>query len=160
MNLLDSMIKGNSGSNMKKIVIKNALLLFLVAVVIVSGYSMVFSRNKICIVADESTFSDFYIENNVVGVHCIVTLYNSYSSDMKVGLTAFMQKDVESGLLKEARLPGINRDDSLSYFILKANSTSTFHVVFTGKYNGNNQKADRMLPEIVIETHSEWTGRE
>lgn len=136
------------------------MLLFLVAVVIVSGYSMVFSRNKICIVADESTFSDFYIENNVVGVHCIVTLYNSYSSDMKVGLTAFMQKDVESGLLKEARLPGINRDDSLSYFILKANSTSTFHVGFTGKYDGNNQKADRMLPEIVIETHSEWTGRE
>ena len=140
---------------MKKTINKILLLPFLVLLVTFTGCFNLYSKEEVSIVIDESFFSDFNVTDNVVGVNCIVTLKNSHSRDIKVRLTAIMQKDVKLGLLKNARLPGHNRDDSLGYFILKASSTSTFDVVFMGDYNGNYQKTDRMLPEIAIDIYDD-----
>lgn len=64
-------------------------------------------------------------------------------------------EDKHCSLLKESTLTGYSVQNNTDCFIL-SEGKNNIDVVFIGEYGGNNQKANRLLPDILItEVHDE-----
>ena len=92
----------------------------------------------------------FDIEKDKVNVNCHISLVNEFREEKKVTLSAFLPEDVKGGLLKEKEMKALDENGAEMVFILRANETTDFDVVFVGEFGGTNQKHDRNLPEIKI----------
>ena len=108
------------------------------------------TTDKIYIDKEKSYFSGFEVENDQVFIKCHITLTNTFETEKMVNLSAKLPEDVTSGLLKNEEVHVLNEDGLENVFILPANASKTFDVVFVGEYAGTNQKNDRNLPEINI----------
>ena len=106
-------------------------------------------KRKISIDGKESFYSSFKIENNKVYIYCDVLIKNPNKDGAKISLSGIFDNDAKNGLLKESLLTGYASDFETTEFNLK-NGDNRIKVVFIGEYAGNNQKYDRLLPEIKI----------
>ena len=98
---------------------------------------------------EKSFFSDFKIENNKVYIYCTLFIENKSDTEKVISLKASFEKDVETGLLKEALVSGYSLDESTQEFQLKKGENQ-LDVVFVGEYAGVDKKNDRLLPDIEI----------
>ena len=98
---------------------------------------------------EKSFFSDFKIENNKVYIYCTLFIENKSDTEKVISLKASFEKDVETGLLKEALVSGYSLDESTQEFQLKKGENQ-LDVVFVGEYAGVDKKHDRLLPDIEI----------
>lgn len=99
-------------------------------------------NDSINIVEEESFYSDFYVENDVVYINCTLTV--EATKDQSVCFVGDFADEAEIGLLKEKSL------ETTSFNIQKGKQT--IDVTFIGSFGGNNKKADRKLPDISIAT--------
>ena len=105
-----------------------------------------------CIQLDEalSYFDSYTIEDDVVSIKCALRLNNSGEA-CRVRIKGFFPNDVGK-LLTDSPLDGYPVDSHAEDCVFNIQrGTSTVFVVFRGSYAGSPQKADRLLPEIVIE---------
>lgn len=133
----------------RKIIIILWIFIFLVGAVTI--FNILYNKQYVEIDKQESFFSDFSIIKNNVDINCYITIKSTYSKDIKVKLTANMEDDFNSGLLKKAELLGINKANGEKLFQIPAKTTKSFDVVFSGEFGGNDKKINRLLPNIVVE---------
>lgn len=98
---------------------------------------------------EESFYSTFKIENSKVYIYCNVLIKNPNKNGVKIELAGMFNNDFKNGLLKDPLLNGYSADCETSTFELEEGD-NRIDVVFIGDYAGNNQKYDRMLPDIRI----------
>lgn len=109
-----------------------------------------FDVPSISLVKSESYFSDFNVKNQKVYLDCYITLKNISNTEKTVKLTASFPDDVNTGLLKESILPGLNKNNKESKFIIHPNSQKSFNVTFVGDFAGTIQRHERLLPKVNI----------
>ena len=126
------------------------LILLLIGVSLLMILALCNATDKIYVDKEKSYFSDFEVENDQVFIKCHITLTNTFETEKMVNLSAKLPEDVTIGLLKNEEVHVLNEDGLENVFILPANASKTFDVVFVGEYAGTNQKNDRNLPEINI----------
>ena len=100
-------------------------------------------NSDISIVEDESFYSDFYVEDNVVYINCTLTV--NAQKDQTISFVADFKDEKKDGLLKEISL------ETLPFNIKKGKQS--IDVTFVGNFGGNNKKANRELPNINIVKH-------
>lgn len=98
---------------------------------------------------EDSFFSDFKVEDDKVYIYCTLFIENQSDIEKNVVLKASLDNDAKNGLLKEAVIDGYSVDRSTKTFKLKAGENQ-IDVVFIGDYAGNEEKIDRLLPDIEI----------
>lgn len=98
---------------------------------------------------EDSFFSDFKVEDDKVYIYCTLFIENQSDVEKNVVLKASLDNDAKNGLLKEAVIDGYSVDGSTKTFKLKAGENQ-IDVVFIGDYAGNEEKIDRLLPDIEI----------
>ena len=98
---------------------------------------------------EDSFFSDFKVEEDKVYIYCTLFIENQSDIEKNVVLKASLDNDAKNGLLKEAVIDGYSVDGSTKTFKLKAGENQ-IDVVFIGDYAGNEEKIDRLLPDIEI----------
>lgn len=98
-----------------------------------------------------SGIMDFYIEDETVHIVAGITIRNHTDSPQRFKLTGKSDVDYESGLITSPTLFGYNEDLSTDEFMINSKETATFTVIFTGQHGHNNQKADRLIPEISLQ---------
>ena len=98
---------------------------------------------------EDSFFSDFKVEDDKVYIYCTLFIENQSDIEKNVVLKASLDNDAKNGLLKEAVIDGYSVDRSTKTFKLKAGENQ-IDVVFNGDYAGNEEKIDRLLPDIEI----------
>ena len=108
-------------------------------------------KNELSIDDKESFYSDFKIENNKVYIYCNLLIKNPNNDDTKIALSGVFENDVKNGLLKKSPLNGYASDCETTEFKLEKGD-NWIEVIFIGDYAGKNQKYDRLLPEIIINT--------
>ena len=97
--------------------------------------------------SEESFFNGFYIRDGKVYFDCYVTFVNRSSQEKSFTVWAVSPQDQKSGLLLNEKMKLNNMVPSLT---LCANETRQFHLIFVGEHGDNNQKVNRLLPEIVL----------
>ena len=99
---------------------------------------------------DLSFFRTFTVEGNKVRIYCRVVLVNGTGKNARVELMGSFPEDKAGGLLLKEELRACdaeNQSDSL--FIVPPGRTS-YEIVFIGEKGTGDQKAHKLLPEIVI----------
>ena len=102
---------------------------------------------EICI--EKSSMINFYEEDGTVHIICKITLYNTTDKNVTVRINGFSQEDVDTGLLSNPYLSGINAAEQSDLFLVLAGQYSEFLVDFCGKYGGGIQKQDRLVPDLI-----------
>ena len=108
------------------------------------------AAKRMTILKSESSFQDFVVENDVVKLSCDIMIENSTSSDKTVSILANFEEDKENGLLKEAKIVGVDPETNNDYFVIPAYQSKRCRVVFIGTFGGNDQKQNRLLPELKV----------
>lgn len=134
---------------MKKTV--HSIILILVGISLFLSFTSCKANDTIFLEESKSYFSDFQVEGNQVKIKCYITLTNNFDVEKTVHLSAKLPEDVTIGLLKQEKVAALNEDGSQTAFLLPANSSKSFDVVFVGEFAGTNRKHDKLLPEIIIE---------
>ena len=80
---------------------------------------------------------------------CNLTIKNPTQKTKKIKIEADFTDDEKNGLLKEGKLIGYSVLNDCDYFIA-SKGKNNIEVVFIGEYGGNNQKTNRLLPDIKI----------
>lgn len=133
-----------------KVILKTIIISFLILCVLPGC-----QKKNFCTLSSESYFSHFSIENSQVYLYCNLTIENNSHVQKRVKITANFSEDKRCGLLKESTLTGYSVQSNTNYFML-SEGKNNIDVVFIGEYGGNNQKANRLLPDILItEVHDE-----
>ena len=121
-------------------------LLLLCSTVMLSGCR---NENIIEIVKRESFYLNFTVEGNKVYIECELSVNNVAGKEVEVEFYAYFPDDVNSGLLKNERLKGYQKDKKTSKFFIPEGNKSIV-IVFVGDFAGINKKHDRALPKITI----------
>lgn len=102
---------------------------------------------------ENSVFQDFYVEGNAVHFICILEVQNICDQNMYIRITGRSQEDVDNGLLASPELIGNNVQTNDETFSIPASSTLKIEVDFSGTFGNTNQKADRLIPDVIeVET--------
>lgn len=126
-----------------KIIIIIASCLFVVVI------NKQWNKEKIYILYDKCSFSDYEIKDDKVFINCELFIFNSYNSETYIELAAFDNDDVNIGLLKNSELKGYIKDTNNYKFLLKKGE-NCFTVSFIGEFAGKAKKANRMLPNKIV----------
>lgn len=105
--------------------------------------------NDIKILPEKSSMIDFYEDDGIIHITCMITIYNSTNEDVTVRISGYSQEDVNNGLLRSPYLSATNVEEQSEFFLLKAGQYSEYLVDFCGEYAGNLQKKDRLVPDII-----------
>ncbi|MBP9989558.1 MAG: hypothetical protein KBT46_08695 [Ruminococcus sp.] len=97
----------------------------------------------------KSSFVDFYEENDVVCIECVLNVYNPDKKEKDVRITAVDNEDVDVGLLQSPELTAVNKNDGEERFTLKPGENQ-LNVIFKGKYSGVYQITAREIPRFII----------
>ena len=97
--------------------------------------------------SEKSRFIDFYTESNYAYIECELNIYAEKPVEVKISATDF--DNVETGLLKNQNLIGIDKTDSDEIFSLEAGE-NTVNVLFRGDYAGAFMIAERRIPRFII----------
>lgn len=126
---------------MKKII--SALTVFALALSLAScsGGSAPILDNS-----EKSTFTDFYTQGDYVYIECKLNIYSDKAQRVKI--SAVDNDDVETGLLKDPELTGIDKESNKETFELKAGE-NTVTVLFRGDYAGIFQISKRDIPRFI-----------
>ena len=133
---------------MKKYTIFPCLLIGLSMIVLLASCK---TTANISVDEENSWFSDYKVEDDKVYINCHIILKNTYDLEKTVNLSARLPEDAANGLLKHEIIKAFNEDGTQAIFVLPPNASKSFDVVFVGEFAGNNQKHDRLLPEILID---------
>lgn len=126
---------------------KKMLTLLMSAVIIILFTSC--SANSATVAVDNSSrskFIDFYTEDEYVFIECELNVYSD--NDTKVKLSAVDEDDVKTGLIKNPKLTGINKEDNSDEFVLKKGE-NTVTVLFRGDYAGIPEITEREIPRFI-----------
>lgn len=107
------------------------------------------AANDIKISPEKSSLIDFYEDDGVVHIICMITINNATNTDVTVRISGYSQEDVNNGLLRNPYLSGTNVEAQSEFFLLKAGQYSECVVDFCGEYAGNLQKKDRLVPDVI-----------
>lgn len=131
---------------MKKFLILNLVLQFILINCVACR-----DRNTESVLMDykNSSFRHFYVEDNTVHIVCTLTFQNIDKRDLKFCVTGYSEEDVNCGLLSDPTLSVLNMETNDEFFYLPAGTTKQFDVEFYGKYGGELQKANRLLPNVI-----------
>ena len=99
---------------------------------------------------DRSWFSDFTVSDGKVIIECHICLYNQSDEIRSICLIGDFSEDEKVGLLKEKRLIATHKSssDQLQFELMPGEND--FDVLFVGSSGDNNQKTNRLLPEISV----------
>ncbi len=124
------------------------LICFLISTLIFTGlYGC--EKNEAAIIldnGDNSSFVDFYTEDDKVYIECVLNIYSE--KDCEALITAIDNEDVDIGLIKSPMLTGIDKTDFDEIFSLKRGE-NTVTVLFYGDYAGVYQIASREIPRFI-----------
>ena len=141
---------------------KMILIIIILFVTIVVGIILIINNNEtnktneaneaMVLIENESFKDGFDITDNNVYIHCRLTFENRSNSDVKIRINAAFDEDEKNGLLKQKNLYGIFTENNSNEYVVRANEKlRLINVDFVGEYAGNNQMANRLLPNINIE---------
>lgn len=126
------------------------LILFAFSLVLINGCTYSTStHNEIAINYADSVFQNYYVENEIVHIICKITIENKSTSDAEVLLNAISDEDVGNGLLKKPEMCGIDTETGIAILKVEAGQLQEFIIDFQGEFAGNNQKYDRMIPDVL-----------
>ncbi|MCL2672439.1 MAG: hypothetical protein FWF10_10460 [Clostridiales bacterium] len=99
-----------------------------------------------------STFHHFEITDGKVIMTCRIELKNSGSEDIMVRLYGYAPRDFALELLKSPELFVFDENGKNRVFIVPANTSVIFDdLAFFGEHARSYMKANRLLPDIIIE---------
>ena len=107
------------------------------------------NEDEVKLLKSESFFDKFDVKGDQVYLKCYLMIQNNSGEDKYVHLSANMEEDAANGLLKSPIVSGADKNGSDS-FLIKADSTKGYSVIFIGEYGGTLQKLNRNLPPIEI----------
>lgn len=87
-------------------------------------------------------YNKLYIFLTIVFVVILLLILNN------LNLCMICSEDYESGLIRTRELQGFDETLSTNEFLIEANATETFTVVFVAENGENDVKHDRLIPEI------------
>lgn len=109
----------------------------------------IYGMDKVKVLRSDSSFDDFYVEEDKVYIKCHIAIQNSNDVDEYISLAANMEEDAANGLLKSSTIFGYDKAEKRG-FMIPANSIKEYECVFIGDFAGTAQKHDRNLPEIDV----------
>lgn len=132
---------------------KNVILCVLISLVVIVVGVYIFNNPKdtVEIIKKESYYSNFHVKDGKVYIECVITIKNNYNYKKAINLSARFDEDVNTGLLKQAKIYALSSSNIKEKFEIKQNSKETFEVVFSGDFGGTMKKHDRTLPDINID---------
>lgn len=98
--------------------------------------------------SENSSFVDFYTEDNQVYIECSLNIYYSGSGTNKIKISAVDEDDVKIGLLKSSKLTAIDKATGEDTFTLEKGE-NTISVLFVGDYAGIYQISKREIPRFI-----------
>lgn len=107
-------------------------------------------QESVGLISEKSYFSDFYVKDNMVYIECYLKILNTFDNKKSIQFRAIMNEDFYNGLLKQKELHVLDENHQEIYFEIDAHSEKMFEVIFVGEYGGNNEKLDRLLPNIDL----------
>ena len=99
---------------------------------------------------DQSWFSNYTVSDGQVIIECHLCLNNQSGENKSVCLMGDFSEDEKAGLLKEKNLIATHKSASDQLLFELLPGENVFDVLFVGSWGGNDQKANRLLPEIVV----------
>ena len=97
-----------------------------------------------------SYYKDFAVEGDEVRIYCNVSVSNDTGELKTVRLLGQFPEDMENGLLTESELVAEHVElPGATTFVVPVGRT-VYDIVFVGHKGTGDQKADRLLPEILI----------
>ena len=96
--------------------------------------------------SEKSRYIDFYTEDDYVYIECELNIYAEKATE--VTISAIDSDNVETGMLKNKNLIGIDKTDKDEIFSLKAGE-NTVSVLFRGAYTGAFIIAEREIPRFI-----------
>lgn len=131
----------SNGDCMKKALIVSVIFALLLCFTSCGKINSVILDNS-----DKSRFIDFYTEDNYVYIECVLNIYAEKSAEITISATDI--DNVETGLLKNKLLIGIDKSDGDETFSLEAGE-NTVSVLFRGEYAGVFMIAEREIPRFI-----------
>lgn len=136
---------------MKKKQLYASIIIAMLTIALALTVAIIHSKNNSVlkiVTSDDAGIKDFYIENGNVYIVTGISIKNNTSKQIKYNLIACSDEDYESGLIRTRELQGFDETLSTNEFLIEANATETFTVVFVAENGENNVKHDRLIPEI------------
>jgi len=110
---------------------------------------------------ENSSLSDFEIQDDRVYIYCFIEIRNAGPRKQLLKLNAKSRSDVSNGLLSDENLIGYQwvwSEETTTVIVLPdsdiieipENSTEEYRIAFVGKSGGGQQKANRLLPGEII----------
>ena len=95
--------------------------------------------------SENSRFIDFYTDENCVYIECELNIYAEEASEVRISAADF--DDVETGLLKNEKLVGVDKTGKETFSLKKGENRVS--VLFRGDYAGVYMIAEREIPRFI-----------
>ena len=103
----------------------------------------------ISIVFEDSYTSDYEVAGDKVHINCKMVISNSNEEAKRIKIKGYIERDFNSGLLKNPYVFGYDKDLSSDIFEVIPGE-NVLEVTFLGDFGGTNQKSDMELPLVTI----------